>query len=181
MAIKETVLIGESVLRETAKKVPDMENSHVQQVVEDCIDTMTKEDLVGYAAPQLGESISVFVSEIRKTKFRDDGSDELRVYINPKIAQISNETKLGWEGCGSVPGIFGQVERAEEVTIEYFDEKGKKHTKTCSGLLAVLIQHEIDHLNGVLFTDLAHPKTFVSKEYYLNVIKKKKAEKFPQK
>ena len=132
---------------------------------------MKKEDLVGMSAPQIGESVRIFVSEIRKTKFRNEGFDELCVYINPKTMKVSNETKLGWEGCGSVPGLFGQVERAKEVTIEYFDREGEKHTKTCSGLLAVVVQHEIDHLNGILFTDLADPKTFISKEYYLEKIK----------
>ncbi|MFT5037054.1 MAG: peptide deformylase [Candidatus Azotimanducaceae bacterium] len=171
MSIRGTVLIGELVLRETASPVTDFTSTYKKQLIEDLIDTMRSNDLVGMAAPQIGESTAIFVSEIRETEYRSDDTQALQVYVNPSIVAVSRETSLNWEGCGSIPGIFGQVERSKEVTVEFFDENGMKQSRKCIGLLAVIVQHEIGHLNGQLFTDLADPRTFVSTEYYLRAVK----------
>ena len=181
MAMQETVLIGEPVLRlpatpvalagETSKKVANFNDEVVKNTVVDLIDTMRQQELAGMAAPQIRVSLAIFVTEIRETKYRSGETDELRIYINPEIVKLSHETELGWEGCGSIPGLFGQVERAKEIAVNYCDKTGVSREITANGLLARVIQHEIDHLNGILFTDLADPKTFVSREYYLEHIK----------
>lgn len=174
MAVRKTVQIGEPVLRETAKKVDSVSNPSVKVVIQDLVDTMREKELVGIAAPQLGESLRIFVSEIRETKFRTKEEVEpLTIYINPEIVSVSHETKLGYEGCGSVAhsGLFGQVERAREVTVKFTDETGVSREMNASGLLARIIQHENDHLNGVMFTDLCDPRTLVDREYYLKSIK----------
>ncbi len=172
MSVRETILIGEPVLRETAALVKDPTNHAIQSIIGDCVDTMRSEELAGLAAPQLGESMRVIVYEIRKTKYRNpEEVHDLTVCINPDIAERSEETEVGYEGCGSIPGLFGQVERACSISYTYQDQTGKWHKDTAHGLLARVIQHEIDHLNGILFTDLADPKTFVSREYYLENIK----------
>lgn len=166
MAIRKTTQLGEDVLRETAQIVEKHDDSHIKSVITDLIETMRHEDLVGMAAPQIGESLRIFVSEIRETKYRKGLIDELKVCINPIIIEKSEETQLGWEGCGSIPGLFGQVDRVVEITLEYTNREGIRETGTFAGLLAVIIQHELDHLDGIMFTDLADPATFVSGEYY---------------
>ena len=173
MAIRKTTQLGEGVLRETAQIVEKHDDSHVQVVITDLIETMKNEGLVGMAAPQIDESIRIFVSEIRETKYRKGLKDELKVYINPIIIEKSEKTQLGWEGCGSITNLFGQVERSAEVTIEYTNREGVSETGMFSELLAVIIQHELDHLNGIMFTDLADPATFVSGDHYREHIRGK--------
>lgn len=170
MSVIKTALIGEPVLRETAESVVSVDDTRIQQTIADLVDTMREEQLVGMAAPQIGDPVQIFVSEIRETPFRKEGFDTLRIFINPEITHFSRETILDYEGCGSIPGIFGQVERASEVTVRYQDETGVSREMKASGLLARIIQHEIDHLHGVLFTDIADSKTFVSRAYYLKHI-----------
>lgn len=167
MSVIKTTLIGEPVLRETAEFVENVTDFHIQQTIADLVDTMREEQLVGMAAPQICDPIRVFVTEIRETEFRKEGFDTLRVYVNPEITHFSRETELGFEGCGSIPDLFGEVERAAEVSLSYKDEKGVSREIHASGFLARIIQHEIDHLNGILFTDLADPKTLVSRDYYI--------------
>ena len=106
MAVRNTVLIGEPVLRETTSIVTDYTDTYATRVVNDLVDTMRANELIGMTAPQISESARVFVSEIRETPTRTEEVDELRVYINPKITYFSRETELGWEGCGSIPGIL---------------------------------------------------------------------------
>lgn len=170
MSVIKTTLIGEPVLRETAESVIDVTDVRIQQTIADLIDTMREEQLIGMAAPQIGDPVRIFVSEIRETQFRKTGFDTLRIYINPEIMSFSRETELDYEGCGSIPGLFGKVERSVEIFLKYQDEEGVPREMTASGLLARVIQHEIDHLNGVLFTDLADPKSLVSKDYYIKHI-----------
>lgn len=173
MAICKTTLLGEDVLRETAQSVENPTDSHTQAVIDALIDTMRAEDLVGMAAPQIGKSLRIFISEVRETKYRKGVTEELQVYINPVITHVSEETSLGWEGCGSIPGIFGQVERSTEITIEYTNLEGESEAAVLSGFLAIIAQHEVDHLGGIMFTDLANPATFVSGEYYKEHIRGK--------
>lgn len=172
MAVIKTTLIGEPVLRETAEIVTDYTDMYIQQTITDLVDTMRKEELVGMAAPQIGKPVRVFVSEIRKTSVRNTDFDALKIYINPEIVEFSRETELEYEGCGSIPDIFGQVERSKEITLKYYDERGVSREIHAQNLLARVIQHEIDHLNGILFTDIADPRSFVSKEYYIKHVLK---------
>jgi len=173
MAIQKTILLGENVLRETAKSVENTEDQRVQEVITDLVDSMRDKDLIGMAAPQIGVSLRIFVTEVRETEYRKVDLDELRVYINPKITNKSEGTKIGWEGCGSIPGLFGQVERYTEITVAYTDREGASQTDTVGGFLAVVIQHETDHLDGIMFTDISDPKTFVSGAYYIKHIRSK--------
>lgn len=165
MTVRNTFLLGEAVLRETALPVRDVEN--LTEVITDLTDTMRAEELAGMSAPQIGESLRLFVTEIRETKYRTGQSDPLRVYINPEITEFSRETALGWEGCGSIPGLFGKVERPVKISLKYLDQEGVSREMKADGLLARIIQHEVDHLNGILFTDTSDPSTFVSAEYYI--------------
>jgi len=171
MIIKKASQVGEPVIRTRAKRVSDMQSKDVQKTIKDLTDSMRHHGLVGMAAPQIGRGERIFVTEIRKTKSRTpDQLDPLRVFINPKIVERSKKEIKGWEGCGSVAAtnLFGVVKRPYSVTVEAYDENGEKFSLKTSGLLARVIQHETDHLNGTVFTDKADVKTFMSKESYLN-------------
>jgi peptide deformylase len=112
------------------------------------------------------------VSEIRKTKNRKYVEpDELRVFINPKITTASKQTDFGWEGCGSVANsdLFAKVRRPSSVTVEAYNEHGELFTLAAKGLLARVIQHEYDHLDGILFVDKADMQTCASKEEYRKI------------
>jgi len=167
MTTQETVQIGDPVLRETAQNAENIDS--VASIITDLTDTMQSEKLVGIAAPQIGVSARLFVSEIREGNMRNAPVEPLCVYINPEIVHVSHETELDYEGCGSIAhgDIFGLVERSIEITVKYKDGVGVSREKTASGLLARIIQHEMDHLDGILFTDLCDPKTLVSREYYI--------------
>lgn len=131
------------VLDNISAKVEDVQNTQVQRLVGDLIDTLkSTRDGIGLAAPQIGENLRVFVGEINK---------QIRVFINPEITNLSNKTTLLDEGCLSVPAVVGRVPRARKLTVKAFDETGKKFKLTLKGIEAQLIQHEVDHLDGMLF------------------------------
>lgn len=175
MVIKHATQVGNPVIRKKSKLVVDVESTATKKVVRDLVDSMRYHSLVGMAAPQIGENLRIFVTEIRVTKLRkndkESGSDDLRVFINPRIISLSKKQEKGWEGCGSVSeaNLFGKVSRPAAVEIEAFDEKGQKFSLKAKGLLARVIQHEFDHLDGVLFVDKADTKTYMSGCEYLKM------------
>ncbi len=180
MAIRETIQVGDPRLKAPNKTVEDFEEPALKQVVQDLIETMMANELIGIAAPQIGENWKVFVTEPRETKFRTAGQvDELRVYVNPKIVETSKGQVVIWEGCGSfVHGeLFGPVKRPREITIEAQDLKGKRFRLVCDGILARVIQHEYDHLDGIEFiekvTDLGQLK---NADFYIKDIKGSKKQ-----
>lgn len=108
----------------------------------------------GLAAPQVGASVRVVVVEVRKTDvFPDRPTSPLLQMVNPVITTSSDEVVDGWEGCFSVPGLMGQVPRHESITVEYADADGESRTESYSGYVARVIQHEVDHLDGIEFVD----------------------------
>ncbi len=170
MIIKKITQAGNSVLRKKAKRVLDIKSPKTERLVKDLIDTMRGSSLVGMSAPQIGQGLQVFVTEIRKTINRDiKEKDDLRIFINPKIIKMSKKESIGYEGCGSVGSaqLFGPVKRPKEVTIEAMNEKGEKFILKAQGLLARVIQHEFDHIKGTLFTDkISDYKKIMSGEEY---------------
>ena len=127
---------------------------------------MGAENGVGLAAPQIGVSKRIFIvlkpsyiteekSNKENNKEKIDPIEKITVYINPVIINHSRKNMLIQEGCLSVPNMFGNTKRFEQVTLKAFNEKGKKFQRGASGILSQIIQHEIDHLNGVLFLDIA--------------------------
>lgn len=142
---------------------------------------MRHHGLVGMAAPQIGSDLRIFISEVRLTQFRRDRKklDPLKVFINPKITSLSRKHVSDIEGCGSVANanLFAQVKRPETITVVAMDAQGKEFELKAKGLLARIIQHEMDHINGIVFTDKADPKTYMSGEEYLKVVKKRLKKK----
>lgn len=158
MAIKKISQVGEAVIRAKAKPVNLKDKARVKRLVRDMVDTLRDQALVGIAAPQVGVGLQVFVSEIKKTKWRKTTDvDSLRVFINPKIISRSKKQTVLQEGCGSLGTrtwkLFGLVKRPAQVTVKALDENLKPFTLTTSGLLAKIIQHEYDHLQGVVILD----------------------------
>ena len=156
--IKPTIQIGNPILRAKSKNVnlEDIPSKKIQSVILDLIDSMRNASLVGMAAPQIGINLNVFVSEIRNTKFRKQLiTDPVRIFINPKLTYRSQRERDMNEGCGSVDhgNLFGPVKRNTMVTITAHNEHGEKFTLSAKGLLAQIMQHEYDHLQGTLCID----------------------------
>jgi peptide deformylase len=153
MAILDIVTLPQVILRHKAHKVTDF-GPDLQTLVDDMIDTMRQAPGVGLAAPQVGESSRLMVVE-----YGDEENDEIppKLYVmaNPEITRSSPETVLGTEGCLSVPGIQGDVERLESITVKGLNRHGRPMTVKAKGWLARIFQHEIDHLDGILFVDRA--------------------------
>lgn len=113
----------------------------------------SQEDGVAIAAPQVGESIRMFV--VSPTAFHKNTKHFQTVYINPRILKASKDKEYMLEGCLSVRWLYGEVERAKQIMIESLDEFGKRHVRGASGLMSQIFQHEIDHLDGILFDSKA--------------------------
>ncbi len=159
---------GDPRLKAKNKIVSNFKSLKIQKVIKDLIDTMPKAGLIGVAAPQIGENHMVFVTHPRNTKARNIGkADKLRVFINPKITYKSKKQTLIYEGCGSVADIFGPVLRPFEVEVEAIDEKGQRFSLKADGILARVIQHEYDHLQGIEFIQKVsdYSKIVVKKHY----------------
>jgi len=152
---KRTIRVaGEPVLRQKAKKIKSFGPS-VEALVEDMLDSMHAADGLGLAAPQIGVPLRLIVIEM-PAEIDEEGNEirsgQLYVYCNPEIIKANGEEEAD-EACLSVPGYVGAVKRATRITVKGQDAKGRKIRTKAEGLLARAFQHEIDHLNGILFID----------------------------
>ena len=144
MALLEIKKAGAPVLKKKCRTIPRVD-AKLRKLLDDMLETMYEANGIGLAAPQIGQSIRMVVIDIGK------GPLEL---INPVITARSG-SEVDSEGCLSVPNIFGDVERAAQVTVEYTNRFNKKRKLHAEKLLARCIQHELDHLDGILFIDIA--------------------------
>ena len=142
--ILDIVKLGEDILREKAEPVAEV-NDEIRQLAEDMFDTMIEADGVGLAGPQVGKKLRMFVA------MADD--DVRRVFINPQIIKTSEELGDYDEGCLSIPQVYETIRRPVKVTVQALNENGKPFTLDADGLLARIIQHEYDHLDGIVFID----------------------------
>ena len=146
MTVRDILTYPDPRLRTLAKPVEQVDDT-IKTLIEDMIETMYAADGIGLAASQVDEHVQLVVMDLSKER------DASRVFINPKITVLDEEKLPYEEGCLSVPGIYDEVERPREIKIEALDREGNPFTEVASGLLAVCIQHEMDHLNGKLFVD----------------------------
>lgn len=156
MAVRETIQAGHPALKKRNALITAFDSPTLKKLIVDLKDTMYDADLIGIAAPQIAENYMVFITHARNTKSRQLGKEDVfRVYINPKVIHTSSETSKIYEGCGSVVrgDLFGPVTRSKEVEIHAYDEVGQKFSLSCDGILARIIQHEMDHLNGIEFME----------------------------
>ena len=143
------------ILREKAEKIDDPKSSEFKVLIKKMAEAMFKEpDGIGIAAPQIGKNLQIFLVAKDMSGAEKRKKDYL-VFINPVLKNTSSKKNKDMEGCLSVRGYYGDVLRPEKITLEYVDELGKKHQRGASGLFARVIQHELDHLDGILFIDKA--------------------------
>lgn len=142
--IREIKVLPNMGLRKQAEQVSEI-TSATLELLDDLYDTMVSGDGVGIAAPQIGENVKIAIVQI-------DDEDELLELINPKII-ISTGTDVFVEGCLSIPNVYGTVRRNEKIVVNYLDREGDQCQIIAEDYLARVIQHEIDHLNGILFID----------------------------
>ncbi len=156
MSILKVARLGHPVLRKTAEKV-DIEkisSNEIQRLIDDMIDTMREYDGVGLAAPQIHQSLQISIIESEKNPRYPGAPDmPLTILINPEVTSMSEETVEDWESCLSVEDLRGKVSRSTEVNVVAFNRAGEKIKLEAKGFLAVVLQHEIDHLNGMLYLD----------------------------
>ncbi len=148
---------GDPLLRKKAENIDDNYEG-LQEVIENMWETMYHSDGVGLAAPQVGLSIRIFVIDASSgADEAPDLKDFKKVFINPEIIETSGDEWIMNEGCLSLPEIREDVSRPDIVRIKYFDENFVKHEETFKGFAGRIIQHEYDHLDGVLFIDYLSP------------------------
>jgi peptide deformylase len=152
MTLRDIVTHPAPVLRKKARKVTDF-GPEFQTLVDDMVDTMRAAPGVGLAAPQVGAPFQLIVVEYGEKQ--EDEQPKLFVLANPEIIRAASETEVGTEGCLSIPGFVGDVERPLGITIKGLNRRGKPMRLKANGWLARIFQHEVDHLNGVLFIDRA--------------------------
>ncbi len=149
MAILEVLRFPDERLRTVAKPIEKIDKD-ITQLIDDMFETMKDENGIGLAATQVNQHCRLVVMDVSEEQ------NEPRVFINPEITHMEGKT-ISEEGCLSVPNNYAKVERAEKITVEALDRDGKSFTLDAEGLLAVCIQHELDHLKGKLFVDYLSP------------------------
>jgi peptide deformylase len=157
MTLRKIVTLPEPVLRRKAHAVSKFDKN-LQSLIDDMVETMREAPGVGLAAPQIGLSerlIVVEYTERAEDEDKEDAPKKVWAIANPEIVKASEETLLGVEGCLSIPNLVGEVERHAMILVRGLNRHGKPMKVKAEGWLARILQHEIDHLNGVLFTDRA--------------------------
>jgi peptide deformylase len=163
MALRQIVYLPEPILRRKAKPVTRFDKD-LQTLIDDMIETMREAPGVGLAAPQVNIPMQLTVIEYAEGEDEDDEEEnedappkpkKLYVLVNPEITRVSDEKVMGVEGCLSIPGLIGEVERHESIQVRALNRHGNSVKLKVDGWMARIFQHEIDHLNGVLFTDKA--------------------------
>lgn len=173
-SVREVLILGTPVLREKAKKVSKIDDS-IKNLIEDMLVTMRSRNGIGLAAQQVGETAAVCVIDITRDN-AEPRTDEAEIkmpliMINPEIIETSGTASCE-EGCLSIPDIYVTIQRAVEVTAVFQDLGGKRSSIRAKGLLARAVQHELDHLNGVLLVDRMSPIKRISLSGKLKKLKK---------
>ena len=172
MAVRRIIRMGHPTLRQVARPVrrSAIGSAALARLINDMVDTLHDYGGIGLAAPQIGESRRLAIIEISTgpTRYGDIPSMPLTVFINPEITVIDPDTAGYWEGCLSVPGLRGFVERPQHIRVSALTDTGKRQEFELEGFLATVFQHEFDHLDGKLYIDrLHHPAKLVFEGEYL--------------
>jgi len=158
MTLRTIVTLPDPILRRKARSVTVFDKK-LQTVIDDMIETMRAAPGVGLAAPQVGISERLIVVEYYQNEKAEEAEDETKkkvwVVLNPEIVKASEEKVMGVEGCLSVPNLVGEVERHAAIQVKGLNRRGQPMRVKAQGWLARIFQHEVDHLNGVVFTDRA--------------------------
>lgn len=171
MAIRKVMRLGHPVLRRKARPLRPEEigGDELRRLVDDMVDTLHEYGGIGLAAPQVAESVRLAIVEIPggPTRYGELAPVPLGVYINPKVTVLAGPAAGYWEGCLSVPGMRGFVERPQHIRVEYTTLDGEACTAEFEGFPATVFQHEFDHLDGVLYVDrLKRSELFMFEEEF---------------
>jgi len=157
MAVRKIIRMGHPTLRKVARalSLEELSSEAIQRLVEDMVDTLEDYRGVGLAAPQVNESVRLAIIEIEggETRYGHLDALPLTVFANPYYEVLDETTAGVWEGCLSVPGLRGYVERPQAIRIKYQDLEGTNHQMELEGFMATVFQHEFDHLDGLLYLD----------------------------
>lgn len=148
MTIKPLIILPDPLLRQVSKPVERVDDS-LRRLADDMLETMYDAPGIGLAAIQIGLPMRLLVIDLAK----EDDEPAPHVFVNPEILESSDERSVYEEGCLSIPEYYAEVERPASVRVKYVDRDGKEQEIKAEGLMATCLQHEIDHLNGVLFID----------------------------
>ncbi len=180
MKILKRTQFGDPILREVAAHVPvsKISSTQIQQLIANMKYTLLKKELgIGLAAPQIGQSLALAVVAIRKSQTRPQAEAFDLVLINPVITEAVGKRAQLWEGCISAGSygkadLFAKVPRFKKIRIKYYDEHGRQHHKYYEGLPAHALQHEVDHLHGILFVDrVKDTRSYMTHKEYVKHIK----------
>lgn len=182
MKVLRRTQFGNPILRQPARQLTasEINSPKVQALIKNMRHTLSTVKLgVGLAAPQVGEAVAIAVVVIQPTRHRPDVEPYESVLINPLLTDTVGKRQQMWEGCISsgigTAGLFAKVPRYKKIKVKFTDENGKRHHKEYDGLRAHIIQHEIDHLNGILFPDrVKDTKTYMTYGEYVKLVKRKK-------
>ena len=162
MAIRKILRIGNQILLKEAEKVEKFDTPETHELIKDMIETMNDAQGAGLAAPQVGESIQLVIFGVDKNeRYPDAEQVPFTVLINPVITPLTQEKEDDWEGCLSVPGMRGVVPRYKTINYKGFDQYGNEIDRDAEGFHARVVQHECDHLFGILYpTRIENMKLF---------------------
>ena len=167
---REILQIGNPTLRQQAQPIESIQDPSTQSLIDELLHQMTQANGVGIAAPQLGIAQQLIIIASRPNPRYPDAPEtfmEPLPMLNPRIVAHSSETQKGWEGCLSVPGIRGLVPRYTAITVAYHDRHGQPQQQDFAHFVARIIQHEYDHLQGIVFIDrVEHTTELMSEQEY---------------
>ncbi len=152
MSILKIARLGHPILYQKASLIDNISESGIKKLIHDMSETMLDYKGIGLAAPQVHVSKQIIIFRILDDQEKENNEIKITALINPKITKFSEETDNQWEGCLSIPGMLGLVKRYSSISYEGFDMSGNKFQQKAEGLHARIVQHECDHLNGIVFT-----------------------------
>jgi len=154
MTILNVLKMGHEILNHQSKPVINFNDPMLVNIIQNMIDTMNANGGVGIAAPQVGYDLRIVIFGFDKNpRYPDEKPVPLTILLNPEIKTLSDELEDGWEGCLSVPGLRGLVPRHKFISYSGYDHMGKKIQRDVDGFHARVVQHELDHLNGILYPE----------------------------
>jgi len=169
--IRQIAQLGRPVLRKVADPVEDHKTPHIRSLIEDMLVTVDDANGVGLAAPQVHESVQIFVMAPRPNpRYPDAPAVNPLVMMNPKLLWGSEEMEKGWEGCLSIPGIRGFVPRHRTIRAAFLGVDGAVREVELEGFIARIFQHEYDHLQGIVFLDRTDPRELIMEKEYLHMM-----------
>jgi len=175
MAVRKIIRMGHPTLRKRARELNahELASPETARLINDMVDTRADSGGIGLAAPQVDEPVRLAIIQIPggPSRYGEIDSMPLTIFANPEVEVIDRAAAGFWEGCLSVPGLRGYVERPQDIKVTYQDLAGARHVLELKGFLATVFQHEFDHLDGVLYIDrIKDPTKLVYEEEYLRYL-----------